>query len=45
MIRVILEEGLYDKPYVLNTVSGPEQLFASLKDFYLGYVSQRTQVP
>ena len=45
MIRLILEEGLYDKPHVLNTVSGLEQLPASLKDFYLGYVSQGTQVP
>jgi len=44
MIRVILEEGLYDREYVLNNVSGVDELRASLKDFDLAYVSKRTQV-
>jgi anaerobic selenocysteine-containing dehydrogenase len=45
MVRVILEEELYDKQYVLNTVSGLDELRVSLKDFDLAYVSKRTQVP
>ena len=44
MIRVILEEELYDKEYVLNNVSGVDELHASVKDFDLAYVSKRTQV-
>ena len=45
MVRVILDEELYDGEYVLNTVSGVDELRASLKDFDLAYVSKRTRVP
>jgi len=45
MIRVVLDEELYDKEYVLNTVSGVDELRASLEDFDLAYVAKRTRVP
>jgi anaerobic selenocysteine-containing dehydrogenase len=45
MIRVVLDEQLYDKEYVLNTVSGVDELRVSLEDFDLAYVSKRTRVP
>lgn len=45
MIRVVLEEDLYDKEYVRNNVSGVEELRSSLQDFDLAYVSQRTKIP
>jgi anaerobic selenocysteine-containing dehydrogenase len=45
MVRVVLDEELYDKEYVLNSVSGVDELRASLEDFDLAYVSKRTRVP
>ena len=45
MVRVVLDEELYDMEYARNTVSGVDELRASLRDFDLAYVSKRTQVP
>ncbi len=45
MVRVILEEELYDRQYVLDNVGGVNELRASLEDFDLPYVSRRSQVP
>ncbi len=45
MIKIIIEKKLYDKEYVLNNVSGVDELYESVKDFDLEYVSRRTQVP
>jgi anaerobic selenocysteine-containing dehydrogenase len=45
MIRVVLDEELYDKEYVQNTVSGVDELRASLEGFDPAYVSKRTRVP
>jgi len=44
MVRVILDEELYDRQYVLNTVSGVDELRASLEGFDLAYVSKRTRI-
>jgi anaerobic selenocysteine-containing dehydrogenase len=44
MIKVIIEQKLYDKEYVANFVSGLDELYEAVKDFDLPYVSRRTQV-
>ncbi len=44
MIKIIIDEKLYDEEYVQNFVSGVEDLYEAVKDFDLEYVSQRTQV-
>lgn len=45
MIKIIIEENLFDKDYVKDYVSGFEDLYEAVKDFGLEYVSQRTQIP
>lgn len=45
MIRVILEQRLYDRTYVASYVSGIEGLHRAIGDFDLSYVSRRTHVP
>ena len=44
MIKVIIEQKLYDKEYVENYVRGVDELYGAVKDFDLAYVSRRTQV-
>jgi anaerobic selenocysteine-containing dehydrogenase len=45
MIKIIIEQKLYDEEYVKSYVSGMDELCQAVKDFDLGYVSRRTQVP
>ena len=45
MIKIIIEQKLYDEEYVKSYVSGMDALYKAVKDFDLGYVSRRTQVP
>lgn len=45
MIRVILEENLYDQAYVDAFVSGLAELRAAVREFDLPYCARRTQVP
>ena len=45
MIKVIIEQKLYDKEYVEACVSGVDELYGVVRDFDLEYVSRRTQVP
>jgi anaerobic selenocysteine-containing dehydrogenase len=45
MIKIIIEQKLYDKEYVENYVSGVDELYEAVKDFDLEYASRRTQVP
>jgi anaerobic selenocysteine-containing dehydrogenase len=45
MVRVVLDDAIYDKEYVQNTVSGVDELRVALEDFDLAYVSKRTRVP
>ncbi len=45
ILRVILEEGLHDKDFCENWVEGLDELHASVRQFDLDYVSQRTRVP
>lgn len=44
MVRIIIEEQLYDREYVGNFVSGLEDLRAAVRDFDLAYVAERTGV-
>ena len=45
MIKIIIEQNLYDREYVESFVSGMQELHGAVKDFDLEYVSRRTQVP
>lgn len=45
MIRIIIEQELYDREYVESFVSGVDRLAEAVKDFDTDYVSQRTRVP
>ena len=45
MIKIIIEQNLYDREYVESFVSGLKELHEAVKDFDLEYVSRRTQVP
>jgi anaerobic selenocysteine-containing dehydrogenase len=45
MIKIIIEQDLYDREYVESFVSGMQELHGAVKDFDLDYVSRRTQVP
>ena len=45
MIKVILDEGIYDKPYVADYGSGLEQLHEAVQAFTLDYAARRAQVP
>jgi anaerobic selenocysteine-containing dehydrogenase len=45
MIKIIIEQNLYDREYVESFVSGMKELHEAVKDFELAYVSRRTQVP
>lgn len=45
MIKIIIEENLYDREYVESFVSGMKELHGAVKDFGLAYVSRRTRVP
>jgi len=45
MIRIIIEQNLYDREYVESYVSGMNELHEAVKDFDLEYVSHRTRVP
>jgi anaerobic selenocysteine-containing dehydrogenase len=45
MIKIIIEEKLYDADYVERCVSGVDELHAAVEDFDLEYVSGRSQVP
>jgi anaerobic selenocysteine-containing dehydrogenase len=45
MIKVILDEGIYDKQYVADYGSGLEQLHAAVHNFGIDYAARRTQVP
>lgn len=45
MIKVMIEQKLYDKEYVKSFVSGIDELYGAVEDFDLAYVSRRTQVP
>ncbi len=45
LIKIIIEQKLYDKEYVENYVSGVDALYEVVKDFDLDYVSRRTTVP
>ena len=45
MIKIIIEQNLYDREYVESYVSGMNELHDAVKGFDLEYVSHRTQVP
>jgi anaerobic selenocysteine-containing dehydrogenase len=45
MIKIIIEQNLYDREYVESFVSGMKELHEAVKDFELAYVSRRTRVP
>ena len=45
MIKIIIEQNLYDRQYVESFVSGMKELYEAVKDFELAYVSRRTRVP
>jgi len=45
MIKIIIEQKLYDEDYVERCVSGMDELHEAVKDFDLEYVSRRSQVP
>jgi anaerobic selenocysteine-containing dehydrogenase len=45
MIKFIIEENLYDREYVESFTSGMGELYETVKDFDLAYVTRRTQVP
>jgi anaerobic selenocysteine-containing dehydrogenase len=45
MIKIIIEQNLYDREYVESFVSGVSELYEAVKDFDLEYVSRRTRVP
>lgn len=45
MIKVIIDEGLYDNEYVNQLASGFDSLREAVQDFDLDYASLRTQVP
>ncbi len=45
MIKVIIEEDLYDKSYVADYASGLNELHEAVRPFDLAYASRRTQVP
>jgi len=45
MIKIIIEQKLYDQEFVENCVSGVDALHEAVKDFDLDYVSRRTLVP
>ncbi len=45
MIKIIIEQDLYDREYVESFVSGMKELHGAVKDFDLEYVSRRTRVP
>ena len=45
IIRVILEEELYDKDFCSNYVEGLDQLKASVEDYTLDYVEKRAGIP
>ena len=44
MIKIILDEGIYDKQYVADYGSGLERLHEAVQDFGLDYAARRTQV-
>ena len=44
MIKIIIERKLFDREYVVNYVSGLQELYEAVNDFDLPYVSKRTQV-
>ena len=45
MIKIIIEQELYDQEYVESNASGIDELFEAVKDFDLEYASRRTGVP
>jgi anaerobic selenocysteine-containing dehydrogenase len=45
MIKIMIEQKLYDKEFVEAHVSGLDELYEAVRDFDLDYVSRRTQVP
>ncbi|UCE87049.1 MAG: molybdopterin-dependent oxidoreductase [Deltaproteobacteria bacterium] len=45
MIKIIIEQKLYDEDYVERCVSGVDALREAVRDFDLEYVSRRSQVP
>jgi anaerobic selenocysteine-containing dehydrogenase len=45
MIKITIEQKLYDQEYVESYASGLDDLFEAVKDFDLDYASRRTQVP
>ncbi|UCD85417.1 MAG: molybdopterin-dependent oxidoreductase, partial [Deltaproteobacteria bacterium] len=45
LIKIIIEKKLYDKEYVASCVGGVDELYESVKDFDLEYISRRTQIP
>ncbi len=45
MIKVILEQKLYDKEYVAKYASGLDELCEAVRPFELDYAASRTQVP
>jgi anaerobic selenocysteine-containing dehydrogenase len=45
MIKIIIEQKLFDEDYVERFVSGMDELHAAVEDFDLEYVSRRSRVP
>jgi anaerobic selenocysteine-containing dehydrogenase len=45
MIKVILDQEIYDRAYVDSFVSGVDELSAAVADFDLDYAARRTQIP
>ena len=45
MIKIIIDKGLYDKPYVEAFGSGLDALQKAVGDFDLEYAARRTQIP
>ncbi len=45
MVKVVLEDNLYDRAYADRFLSGVKELSEAVRDFDLAYVSRRTQVP
>ncbi len=45
MIKIVIEQGLYDHDYVAEHTTGLETLEKAVAEFDLDYVSRRTEVP